>query len=136
MGETKHLTLIRDTQDEWATLGKLSIDGQHLCHTLERPWLNNKPRVSCIPHGTYHGAIQPSPRFKRDLPELLDVPGRDQILIHVGNTVDDSAGCILVGLERAEHESRIMQSKAALSLLMANLEGCDGFTLTVSGKEG
>jgi hypothetical protein len=130
------LTLIRDTQDEWATLGKLSIDGQHLCHTLERPWLDNKPRVSCIPVGTYHGAIQPSPHFQRDLPELLDVPGRSEILIHVGNTVDDSAGCILVGLERADHEMRLYQSRAALSVLLANIEGHDGFTLTIIGGEG
>jgi len=131
-----HLTLIRDKQDEWATLGKLSVDGQHLCHTLERPWVGNKARVSCIPTGKYHGKIQPSPHFKRDLPELLDVPGRSEILIHVGNTVDDSAGCILVGLERADHEMRIMQSRAALELVMANLQGHDGFTLTVSGGEG
>jgi hypothetical protein len=131
-----HLTLIRDRQDEWATLGKLSVDGRHLCHTLERPWLDNKPRISCIPTGTYHGAMQPSPHFRRDLPELLDVPGRDQILIHVGNTVDDSAGCILVGLERHDYENSLTQSKAALALLMANLEGHDGFTLTVSGGKG
>lgn len=131
-----HLTLIRDRQDEWATLGKLSIGGQHLCHTLERPWLDNNRHVSCIPQGTYRGAVQPSPRFKRDLPELLDVPGRDQILFHAGNTVDDSAGCILVGLERHDYEARIRQSRAALSLLLANLEGHDGFTLTVIGGGG
>ncbi len=131
MGRTPHLTLTRDRRSEWATLGRLSIDGEPVCHTLERPWLDNKRRVSCIPVGEYTGAVQHSPRFKAWLPELLDVPGRDQILIHAGNTADDTEGCILVGLERHDHEDRIMQSRAALALVSNALNGCDGFTLTV-----
>lgn len=131
MGATPHLTLTRDRRSEWATLGRLSIDGEPICHTLERPWLDNKRRVSCIPAGNYIGAVQPSPRFRANLPELLDVPGRDQILIHAGNTADDTEGCILVGLERHDHEDRIMQSRAALASVMERLAGSDGFTLTV-----
>ena len=126
------LVLIRDTQDEYATLGRLSVDGNALCHTLERPWMDNRRRISCIPAGVYNGAVQPSPRFKRDLPELLDVPDRDQILFHTGNTVHDTEGCILVGLERADYEPRIMQSRAALSALLAALGG-EPFTLEVRG---
>ena len=131
MDRTPHLTLTRDRCSEWATLGRLSIGGEAVCHTLERPWLENKRRVSCIPVGEYHGAVQHSPRFQAWLPELLDVPGRDQILIHAGNTADDTEGCILVGLERHDHEDRIMQSRAALALVSKLLAGCDGFTLTV-----
>lgn len=129
----KHLELVRDKQDEWATLGRLFVDCEYLCRTLERPWLNNQRSVSCIPLGTYKGAIQPSPRFRRDLPELLDVPGRSQILFHAGNTPEDTEGCILVGLERAEYEPRILQSRAALAKLMGALAGED-FTLEV--REG
>ena len=129
----KHLELVRDKQDEWATLGRLFVDGEYLCRTLERPWLNNQRSVSCIPTGAYHGAIQPSPRFRRDLPELLDVPGRSQILFHAGNTPEDTEGCILVGMERAEYEPRILQSRAALAKLMDALAGED-FTLEV--REG
>lgn len=128
---THELELIRDRQDDRATLGRLFVDGQYLCFTLERPWLDNKRRVSCIPEGRYHGALQPSPRFKRTLPELLDVPGRSQILIHAGNTAHDTEGCILVGLGSDTVEPRITQSRAALELLMDRLAGCDGFTLDV-----
>lgn len=131
MGKTPHLTLTRDRRSEWATLGRLSVDGEPVCHTLERPWLDNKRRVSCIPVGEYTGAVQFSPRFQTWLPELLDVPGRDQILIHAGNTADDTEGCILVGMERHDHEDRIMQSRSALALVSKMLTGCDGFTLTV-----
>lgn len=128
---TKKLRLARDKQDEWATLGRLFVDGEYLCRTLERPWVNNQRSVSCIPTGVYRGAIQASPRFRRDLPELLDVPGRSQILFHAGNTPDDTEGCILVGMERAEYEPRIMQSRIALSKLMDALAGND-FTLEVT----
>ena len=41
--------------------------------------------------------VNNSPKFKRNLPRLLNVPGYDGILIHRGNTHNDSAGCILVG---------------------------------------
>lgn len=132
---TPALSLIRDRQDDLATLGRLFVDGRYLCFTLERPWLDNQRGVSCIPEGVYHGAIQPSPHFKRDLPELLDVPGRSQILIHAGNRVADSQGCILVGIDRSVDERTIFASRTALSMVLEALAGCDGFTLTVT-KEG
>lgn len=126
----KRLELIRDKQDDIATQGRLFLDGEYLCRTLERPWVDNKRGISCIPLGEYHGAVQPSPRFHRDLPELLDVPGRTQILIHAGNTPEDTEGCILVGMERHDYEPRIMQSRSALASLLEKLGG-EAFTLTV-----
>lgn len=128
---TPALELIRDRQDGQATLGRLFVDGRQLCFTLERPWLDNQRGVSCIPEGVYHGAIQPSPHFKRDLPELLDVPGRSQILIHVGNYVTDSQGCILVGLHRDDVNRTLSNSRAAVELVLDALAGCDGFILEV-----
>jgi hypothetical protein len=41
--------------------------------------------------------VNRSPKFKRELPRLLDVPHFEGVLIHRGNTAEDSAGCILVG---------------------------------------
>ena len=52
---------------------------------------------TAIPYGKYKITLNKSPRFKRDLPRLLDVPHFEGILIHRGNTAKDSAGCILVG---------------------------------------
>src|SRR5690554_1329961 len=64
--------------------------------TLELPWKNNERRVSCIPTGIYHAIKHTSPKFKESF-WLQDVPGRSEILIHVGNFTREIRGCILPG---------------------------------------
>jgi hypothetical protein len=120
MGTLPVISIVREIMDQRGVQGTLRC-GVFSCFTLERPWLNNQRRVSCIPAGTYKGRVLPSPRFGIDLPELLDVPGRDQILIHPGNTIDDTEGCILIGLDRDESEPRIMRSRKALAGLFEAL---------------
>ena len=88
------------------TIGKLYIDGQYWCDTLEdrvRDLSKEKkvPGRTAIPAGTYDVVVNISPKFKRLLPRLLHVPGFEGILIHRGNTAADTAGCILVGENRA-----------------------------------
>lgn len=91
-----NLTLVRDTFTDISTTGELSIDGKPFCWTLELP---NKDGLhgSCIPQGTYLVTAQMSPRFGRSMPHLQDVPNRSSILIHWGNTAEDTEGCILLG---------------------------------------
>lgn len=64
--------------------------------TVERPWLNNQKGVSCIPDGIYQCMRVDSPKFGNTF-EVMDVPGRSEILFHKGNIVDDTHGCIVVG---------------------------------------
>lgn len=52
---------------------------------------------TAIPSGCYQIRMQQSPTFKRMMPYLQDVPGFSSIMIHPGNTVEDTRGCILVG---------------------------------------
>lgn len=91
------------------TIGKLYIDGKYFSDTLEDKnrdinkngvFDNGESKVyseTCIPYGTYKVILNHSPKFKRELPRLLDVPHFDGILIHRGNTPEDTLGCILVG---------------------------------------
>lgn len=84
------------------TIGKLYIDGQYWCDTLEDRVRDldkemKVPGETAIPPGTYDVVVNISPKFHRLLPRLLRVPHFEGILIHRGNTAKDSAGCILVG---------------------------------------
>lgn len=85
------LTLKRlHDQDQQATTGDLwAPDGEH--------WFTLEPSPPVTPSGQYELKITPSPKFKRRLPLLIDVPGHDGIRIHPGNFPMDTEGCILVG---------------------------------------
>lgn len=104
------------------TIGKLYIDGKYFCDTIEDRDRGLKssmtveqirkikvPSETAIPTGTYKVTLDVvSPKyskrqFYRDyangarVPRLLSVKGYEGVLIHVGNTELDSAGCLLVG---------------------------------------
>jgi hypothetical protein len=71
-----------------------------------------------------------SPRFKRRLPYLHDVPHFLGILIHSGNTADDSAGCLIVGRNRVK--GKVLDSRATLQELIARIEGQDDVTVEIA----
>ena len=75
------------------------------------------PGETCIPPGRYNLRWTYSPHFKRNLPEVLDVPGFTGIRIHGGNDPEDTDGCILVGMARVG--SRIKQCAPALATVIS-----------------
>lgn len=95
------------------TIGNLYINDLFFSNTLEDKnrdvnkngkFDNGEAKVyaeTCIPFGTYKVVVTMSPKFRRELPRLLNVPSFEGILIHRGNTAKDSAGCILVGENKA-----------------------------------
>lgn len=95
-------TLTRVLYYDKCIIGRLDIyDGilkTFSCKTLERPWLNNRNKVSCVPAGGYPVVLEYSPHFDRELNELKLVPGRSEVKIHVANYVKQLEGCIGVGL--------------------------------------
>ena len=96
------------------TVGRLFVDGKFFCNTLEDTVrdLSNEKKVygkTAIPYGEYKVVYNWSPKFGRNLPRLLNVPAFEGILIHPGNTADDSAGCILVG--RNTEVGRLTESR-------------------------
>lgn len=110
------LDLRRDPSTDQATLGKLFIDGQYFCETLEP---HDGAMHPPIPLGTYRVIITYSVRFKRLLPLIVDVPGRVGIRIHPGNTEDDTEGCLLLGMGRLA--SAITHSRAACELFQSKI---------------
>lgn len=101
------LNLRRIALREGYTIGRLYVDGQYWCDTLEDRVrdLSKESKIpgqTAIPPGTYDVVVNISPKFKRLLPRLLRVPRFDGVLIHRGNTAADTAGCILVGENKAK----------------------------------
>lgn len=78
-------------------IGRIYIDGEFFCNSLELPYRNNQNSISSIPTGTYEVINSYSAKFKRVLPLVLDVPGRSGIRFHRGNYPRDSHGCIICG---------------------------------------
>jgi len=93
------LTLNRYYSDDECTLGVLSIVGQKdpIWYTIEKPWLDNKPEVSCIPRGVYDVKPYSSQKYPDTL-EICNVPDRTHILFHTANWANQLQGCIAPGL--------------------------------------
>lgn len=101
------------------TIGKLYIDGAYFCDTLEdtvRPAGQKIAGKTAIPAGKYHVKKTMSPRFKRILPEILNVPNFAGVRIHEGNTAKDTEGCLLLGLNKAK--GAVLHSKDAMAFFM------------------
>lgn len=125
---SSNLVLKRIAENEHGTFGVLLRDSSPLCLTLERPWNDNKEDSSCIPLGTYLCIPHSGEKFQ-NVWEVTDVPNRESILIHAGNSIDDTHGCILVGGLFMPYGVGL--SKVALEDLRKKLPA--NFSLTITG---
>jgi hypothetical protein len=122
-----NLLIIRGTFTEKSTIGKLFINGEVFCDTLENPYINNKRNISCIPEGQYKVRLRLARESaSRDYLHLLvqDVPNRDWILFHRGNTAKDTSGCILVGNGR--EQDAVENSRLAMDLVIKEILNLGG----------
>ena len=125
-------------KDDNPTLGTLSIGGDSPLKlaTIELPWRDNQPGVSCIPAGVYEcEKVDSSPAFNYQHIHVKDVPQRAGIKIHVGNYARQLQGCIAPGLKHADIDGDglidVTSSRAALDQLLAAVP--DKFTLEIYG---
>lgn len=138
------VTLIRFAYTPKGTFGWLSVDGGAPLYTVERPWMQNQSNISCIPCGTYRlklGMFYAGDGVggKRDYPayEILDVPGRDLIKIHIANRYQQVNGCVAPGFELGVYglDWAVLNSHLAFDHFMELMAGRDG-TLVVSNYVG
>lgn len=107
------LMLKRTIFTDRSTIGTLYIDGNFFCYTLEdvvRPVKIKKE--TAIPAGNYRLEVTYSPKYKRPMIEVMDIPGFKGIRIHSGNTRKDTEGCILLG--KYKGKNKIITSKEAI----------------------
>jgi hypothetical protein len=138
------LNIKRIARRETYTVGRLYIDGKYFCDTLEdkdRGLRQDMPTsviratkrkgITAIPTGRYRVtlAVQ-SPKFSKRaiyqfcngyLPRLINVPGYDGVLIHIGNTARDTEGCLLVG--RNTQVGKVLDSRKTFIELYDRLLG-------------
>lgn len=122
------IILNRHTSSLFSTFGVILSGNRVLCHTLELPWRHNAQEISCIPAGDYPVVLSNSNRFGPVF-RLKDVPGREGILIHVGNYLHETRGCILPGLDCDDH--CVVHSRLAMDRLFSFLP--ETFTLKIVG---
>jgi hypothetical protein len=125
--------LIRhEENNEHGTFGVLKINKALFCFTLEPKDFENKKNVSSIPTGQYMCQDHHSHRFG-DVYQVMNVPDRDMILFHPGNTDDDTKGCILLGqsLGRLGARRAVLNSGKTFKAFR-EIMGDEGFHLTIT----
>ena len=136
------LTLDRKYKLPTYTIGKLYVDGEYFCDTLEDKdrGLTDDMTVSeiskikikketAIPTGTYKITITYSNRFKKNMPLINDVKGFEGIRIHSGNTDKDTEGCILVGFNKIK--GNVINSRDTYNKLFSILSKSNNITITI-----
>jgi len=123
------LTVTRKWETEFAICGELSIDGDFFSYTIEpareKPIHPGHP---CIPAGDYAVRMTMSPHLKYVTPEILNVPDRTAIRIHVANGASELLGCTGVG---SEHKPNwVSNSKDTFARLMKLLLPASGIRIT------
>lgn len=136
----------RKWKKEAYTIGKMYINGEYICDTLEdkdRGLTSNMSVAqicgvkvhgeTAIPTGRYLVDMKTvSPRFggraqylfcKGRLPRLCNTPGYQGVLIHCGNTAKDTDGCILVGENK--EKGKVLNSTATFRKLYPILKAAD-----------
>ena len=139
----KDLTITRYVSDiQQGCRGQLQVDGLRL-HTIERPWIDNRPHISCIPTGEYYIEPTESPKYG-DVWAIVggsvsrhktDYSARFACLFHPANYASQLEGCIAVGRstgvrDDAEKSWAVWNSKDALEGLV-DAVGFDVHRLTI-----
>ena len=106
-------------------IGSFYYDGEFICYSLERPWLNNKPFESCVPEGEYElkyhrykGRLDTFALIGETVSHFPSDKQRNLILIHPANQVHELQGCIATGTTKLSGEGRIVKSLDAHKKLM------------------
>lgn len=144
------VTLTRDEQNRDGTFGRMRLLSGVIIRTCEDDWLQNARGRSCIPAGMYQLVRTTYWKHNVETFEVVPVPGRTRILVHVGNTEEDTLGCILTGLRRGEimvakdedtgqpkvMKQAVVESRQAFKLFMQSMAGVDRVPFRVEWAPG
>jgi len=124
------VTLERLAYLPFCTIGRL-LAGNEAWATIERPWVNNEPNISCIPEGVYTCSKYSSRRFPRTY-QVDDVVNRSYILFHVANQASEVQGCIGLGKSISFNDYRVVNSRIAMNEFIDFMSERENFDLKVT----
>ena len=130
------LTLIRQEFSADASFGVLLLRKQIFCYTLELAWNENIQNHSSIPCGLYPFVRRDSWRGSQKYGhtyQVMDVPGRTDILIHPANWSHELLGCFATGqtIAKMRGERAIINSGGTFRALMKALAGVNETTIQI-----
>jgi len=121
------LRVVRQYYAPDCTIGRMLVDGQFECYTLEDGIRTNKVAgETAIPEGRYPVKITYSNAFRRELPLVEGVRNFTGIRIHSGNSNKDTLGCILVGQSWTPGADVIGASVRAMQALLPKIRAALG----------
>lgn len=126
------ITLIRIANRPTYCIGKLYIDGEYFCDTIEDTDRGLKDEMeleeikkkkvkgeTAIPTGIYPVYLTYSPKYKKQMPLIYNVKGYSGIRIHSGNTAKDTEGCLIVG--KNKEVGKVLESRKMYNALFREL---------------
>ena len=130
--ELLQLDLIRVSKSDLCTQGVLRLNGWAFAITMEPPWRDNQPDISCIPADVYTCTRIISPHFGETF-EITGVPNRAHILLHKLNAVNETKGCVGIGEEfgGTYDAPLIVGSARGFGEFMQLLQGHQSFVLRI-----
>ncbi len=119
----KELILYRKASNAHETWGELHLDGKRICFTLEdekravKVWGETRIpagryEINLRREGGHHARYGKKYAFHKGMLHLQNVPNFQYILIHIGNTDKDTAGCLLVGSKVVTNSGRFTLSRS------------------------
>lgn len=129
------LTLQRYLFTEDYTMGLLFIDGIYFCDTVEDKFRGNDLKgkkvygETCIPYGVYTVKITYSPKHKKNMPQIMDVPYFEGIRFDVANTAKDVLGCVAIGIK--SENGKVLQSRKTYNAFIKRLETANNIKIDI-----
>lgn len=136
--------------DEQGVFGRLYHDGELICYTVEQPWRDNRPNVSCVPAGRYKLEAHHSEKYPDTFAMVNHGLGvyhypadgwtakdRYSCLIHTANYARQVSGCIGPGhkLFASSGEWMVTRSRLTMGLIRAIIEDIDDWYITIIWKD-
>jgi hypothetical protein len=135
------VSLSRFAYASFGTYGRLMLEECDIVfYTVELPWRSNLPKISCIPEGIYRFCREEFTRedgTKYETYQVLDIPGRSRIFLHIANWPGELKGCIGIGLypsaDERNHVWGVSQSTLAHAEFMAAMGDVKETKICVKG---